>query len=377
MKIEQYTFIQESTLKSLENYTLDADLVLVFGEGEFFRTQQCYDTLRSKYPDANIVGCSTSGNICATHISDNDVVVNAIKFSNTDVVVKNSVLEEGATAYDLGNTLMSSFDRDKLTHVLVLCDGISINGSELAKGINDVSLDNVSITGGLAGDAARFESTAIMVNEAAKSNQVVLVGFYGNAFKAKTGCFAGWDEFGAERFITKSDANVVYEIDGKPALKLYKEYLGENAADLPGSGLRFPISIREHEDDPTIIRTLVGINEEENTLIFAGDVPQGYLCRLMKTNIDALIEHAAEAAKASNTPDFKGEKFAVLVSCVGRRLVLGQLTEEELEAVNEELGEHSYLSGFYSYGELASFKDTFSCSFHNQTMTLVTFYEEE
>jgi hypothetical protein len=213
-----------------------------------------------------------------------------------------------------------------------------------------------------------------MADAPAKSGRIAAVGFYG-AVTVKSGCFAGWKEFGAERIVTKSVANVVFEIDGGPALDLYKKYLAEQAKDLPASGLRYPLSIQANAAEKPLIRTLLAVDEAARSLTFAGDVPQGYLCKLMRTDLDSLIESAGLAAEAAQPADQGMTGLCLVVSCVGRRLVMGQLTEEELDIVREKLGTATAITGFYSYGELAPFSDVLQCQLHNQTMTLTTLYE--
>jgi hypothetical protein len=225
----------------------------------------------------------------------------------------------------------------------------------------------------MAGDGTRFGTTYVVAQGQAETGIVAAIGFYGETLRAQSGCSAGWEEFGAERHITHSEGNILYTIDNKPALELYKSYLGEFAADLPGSGLRFPMSVRKNVTSFPLIRTLLAIDEEAQSLTFAGDIPNGDLCRLMKTNMDSLIEHAGLAAEASKV-DHDEEFLVLLVSCVGRRLVLGQLCEEELEIIREILGEKAILTGFYSYGELSEVGES-RCTLHNQTVTLVSIYE--
>jgi hypothetical protein len=191
----------------------------------------------------------------------------------------------------------------------------------------------------------------------------------------KSGCFAGWEEFGPERIVTKSTGNIVYEIDNQPALSLYKKYLGEQSSELPASGLKFPLSIQANKNELSVIRTLLAVDESKNSLTFAGDVPEGYICKLMRTNLDSLIDHAGMAADAATAMSKDISGLCLVVSCVGRRLVMGQLIEEELEEVQNKLGPNTLLAGFYSYGELAPFKDLLNCQLHNQTMTLTTIYE--
>ncbi len=350
------------------------DLVTVFGETEEFVQGKHYDYLRERYPKAHIVGCSSSGNILGAEISESSMVATAVSFESAKVVLKSIVFEIGDDIKTVSENLASEIEKEGLKHLFLLTDGLNLNGSELAKGFNEVM--DVPKTGGLAGDGARFEQTWVIADGYAQQKMIAALGFYGDSLMIGTGCYGGWSEFGTFKEITKSSANILFELDGRPALDLYKEYLGEYASDLPNSGLRFPLSVRKDENSPEIIRTLLGINEEDKSIIFAGNVPEGYTARLMKPNIDLLIEgagHAAEIAKMQNDKS----AFGLVVSCVGRKLVMSQLVDEELEAVAEELGENVQLSGFYSYGEIAPFCDDLkNCELHNQTMTLTVIYEK-
>lgn len=347
-----------------------ADLVLVFADVDFFKTGECYSQLRAMFPQAHIVGCSSSGSVQGVEISDGDVVATAIKLERSSVRLAVADIAPGQDARELGVKLMSELHASDLQHVFVLSDGLQVNGSDLAVGLNQAG---IPVTGGLAGDGARFAATAVMADAAACSGRIAALGFYG-AVKVKSGCFGGWEEFGAERIVTRSAGNVVYEIDGEPALGLYKKYLGDQANELPASGLRFPLSIQAHKTDKALIRTLLAVDEEANSLTFAGDVPQGYVCKLMRTNLDSLIENAGMAAEQAQSSG-SSTGLCLVVSCVGRRLVMGQMTEDELEIVREKLGDHTTVTGFYSYGELAPFSDVLLCQLHNQTMTLTTLYE--
>ncbi|MDD2267815.1 FIST N-terminal domain-containing protein [Sulfuricurvum sp.] len=349
------------------------NLVLVFFDNAKCLETQWYETLSGMYPNAVIIGASSSGNVSNTTISDHDAVVTAITFERSAVRCVSKKIADCADAETLGATLGQELLGESLRHVMILSDGLLINGSELARGFSQVLHEGIAITGGLAGDGTRFGTTYVMAQAPAQTGIVAAIGLYGETLQAKSGCFAGWEEFGPERVITRSKGNILYTIDDKPALALYKSYLGEFAVDLPGSGLRFPMSVREDRTAIPIIRTLLAVNEEEQSLTFAGDVPEGNLCRLLKTNMDLLIEHAGLAAQASKL-DQDQEFLVIAVSCVGRRLVLGQLCEEEIEIIRETLGEKAVITGFYSYGELSELGAS-RCTLHNQTMTLVSIYE--
>lgn len=345
-----------------------AQLVLMFGETGVLGTPGAVEAVRARYPGAVLLGGSTAGSIAGRQLTDHELVVTAVLLEKGSVRL--AVQPVAADAYELGTALMTQLAAPDLRFVFALSDGLAVNGSALARGLMAAAPAEVVITGGLAGDGARFERTYLVADGAPASHQVAAVGFYGADLRVGTGCFAGWQEFGPERVITRSLDNVVYAIDGQPALELYKRYLGEQADGLPGSGLRFPLSVREASMGTPTIRTLLAVDEAAQSLTFAGDVPEGQYCRLMKTDLDALIEHAGMAARSAR---MEGDRPALglVVSCVGRRLVLEQLVEEELEIVGDTLGPQTVVTGFYSYGELAPTDgDIRDCRLHNQTMTL-------
>ncbi|CAA6822554.1 MAG: Unknown protein [uncultured Sulfurovum sp.] len=373
------TLIYEDKTWHIEENIVDkgsTDVVFIFGDRETIKNKEYLDVLQNNYPNSQIVGCSSSGNILGEEISSAGLVGTAVSLDNGHVKISTKEFSSEDDQQLLTKELVQALPQENLKHIFVLSDGLNMNGSFLAQGINEAVDNQVSSTGGLAGDGTNFEETWVVANNEISQNRVVIVGFYGQSVMVETGCYAGWDEFGIFRNVSKSTNNVVYEIDGEPALDLYKKYLGVYAKDLPGSALNFPVSIKKNNDDDPIIRTILAVDEEEKSLTFAGDVPEGYLARLMKTNIDGLIYGSEMAAKQIKKVNNK-TALGLVVSCVGRRLVLKQLTDEELESIGETLGENVQLVGFYSYGELAAFSSELStCSLHNQTMTLTVIYEE-
>jgi hypothetical protein len=257
----------------------------------------------------------------------------------------------------------------------VISDGKCVNGSELVSGLTEHLPLGVTLTGGLAGDGDRFQETLVIWDGPPEPNKVALVGLYGNRLKVGFGSLGGWDAFGPERLITRSAGNILYELDGQPALELYKKYLGEYAKDLPASGLLFPLSLRTAAGE-SLVRTILGVSETEYSLTFAGDMPQGGRARLMKANFDRLIDGAVGAAQTSYGALGKASpELALLISCVGRKLVLKQRVEEEVEGVRDVLGQETILAGFYSYGEISPFTPSAKCELHNQTMTITTLSE--
>lgn len=376
MKLEQ-THCTDTNLDSKSFSLNNAGLVFVFGSTALFKEPGLKDKIQQKYPSAKIIGCSTAGEICDTAVYDDSVVITAIEFEHTRLELSCIHVHDTAESLSAGEKLAQELPRESLVHVFVLSDGSIVNGSELVKGITRNLPANVTVTGGLAGDGARFKETFVLSDTGAEKNLVTALGFYGEKIKVGYGSLGGWDSFGPERLITRSKGNTLFELDGKSALELYKSYLGEHAVGLPATGLLFPLSLRNDETEVSVVRTILSVNEEDQSMTFAGDVPQGSYVRLMKANFDRLIDGAAGAATTSYqaigsaSPD-----LAILISCVGRKLVLGQRIEEEVESVREVLGEQTTLTGFYSYGEISPFTPNAKCELHNQTMTITTFTEE-
>jgi hypothetical protein len=344
-------------------------LVLAFGARE--KIEHCYEDIAQFYPDSDIIINSTSGEILGSEVLDDSIVVTAIQLEKTDYKIATININECVDSFHAGKQLSEKLNGEKLKHVLVISDGGLVNGSELVKGLNQSLAESVIVTGGLAGDAARFEKTLVGYNANPDIGNLVAIGFYGDDYYIGYGSFGGWDSFGPKRLVTKSDANVLYELDGKSALELYKRYLGDKAKDLPGSALLFPLSIQLEQDAEPIVRTILSIDEATQSMVFAGDVPEGATVRLMKANFDNLIDGAFEAAESGNKI-WKGKhpQLALLISCVGRKLVLDQRIEEEIDSVHEVIGKLIPTVGFYSYGEISPFAGYLNCELHNQTMTM-------
>ncbi len=379
MRTEQVQWSAGAGWELLNGQSLahEAQLVLMFGSTSLLKNKVLTKQAKDKFPTAHFVGCSTSGEIMDTHVNDETISLTAIKFDKTDLIAKNIAIDNAADSYNVGKALIHKFDHKGLKHVFVLSDGLNVNGSQLVKGMRDALPAGVSVTGGLAGDGANFSETLIISDDAyPKSHMLTAIGFYGAGLKVGYGSFGGWDSFGIERLVTKSSNNILYELDGKPALELYKSFLGEQAKFLPSSGLLFPLSMRSELDHLPVVRTILSVNEKDNSLVFAGDIGEGSNVRLMKANIDRLLDGAATAASTSMAPllDASAE-LAILISCVGRKLVLKQMVEEEVEGVRSILGSKTAITGFYSYGEISPFSKDARCELHNQTMTITTFSE--
>lgn len=350
----------------------DAQLVLVFGDRHAFTASSAIPDLHLSYPAAQIVGASTAGEIGHDGVQDGTIVATAIRFDRTRIQVASAEIPRAEASRAAGRAAAEALPQEGLVHVLAFADGTITNGSELVRGIVEGVRFQATITGGLAGDGARFEETSVLVGGKPLPRHVTLVGLYGNDLHVGYGSIGGWDPHGPSRAITRSQGNVVFEIDGRPALDVYKEVLGDKAGGLPATGLLFPLLVRVRHAE--VVRTLLGVNEAERSLTFAGDVPERAVARFMKADFDRLVEGAALAGRDSRRDDVPPD-LALLVSCVGRKLILQDRTLDEVHAVSRALGGPARVAGFYSYGEISPIGGAIDCALHNQTMTVTTLRE--
>lgn len=379
MHAEQLSWSEASGWRAPDGIPTTANLVLYFATRQSLAGGARYRELREMFPRAHILGCSTGGQISNDDVSDDEIAAVALSFAQTQLKL---VCEEASGAPQsraCGEAIGRALAGNDLAGIFILSDGLNVNGSELVAGITSIVGGNVSLTGGLAGDGAEFKETLVSGDCEPRSKAVAAVGFYGKAIRIGHGSAGGWDEFGPRRRITRASGNVLYELDGEPALDLYKRYLGEEANGLPGTALLFPLRIRDpqHPEDE-LVRTVLAVDHEARSMTFAGDMPQGWVAQFMRGNFDRLAAGAADAARqaAEGIAETKNKDgVAILVSCIGRRLLMGQRTMDEVEAAGIELGSRMPRLGFYSYGEISPHSRSGICQLHNQTMTVTAITE--
>ena len=350
MRTQQNVYLDGKWAKPFEDMP-SAELVLLFGNRNYAKDSRIMSEIKAHFPAAQIVGCTTAGEVVGTKVYDDSLCLTAINLEHSTLAVVSSNITNSSTQ-EVAEKLAKQLEHEGLRYAIVLSDGHQINGTELVNGLQEHLPDNVLISGGLAGDGTEFSETIVWHNDNFETGNILVIGFYGEKLSFGHGCIGGWNAFGPDRTITKSQSNILYELDGKPALELYKKYL-------------------------LITRTILNINEADGSMIFAGDVPEGATVQLMRANAGNLIDGAELAAVEAldNLKSTSKAGLALLISCVGRRLVLDKYTEEELEVVRDIIGEDWAYAGFYSYGELSPMVNSNICALHNQTMTITTLCE--
>lgn len=379
MNFKIYTYKEEEWNQPFD-ISLDSEktLVVLFGTAKKEYIKMPLENLQKHFPKSVIVGASSAGEIVQDELYQDSVVVAIMQFKTTKIKVIEKPIGSVKNSYKDGASLATELLNDDLKGIFVLSDGLHINGSRLTQGISSVIPEEIVVTGGLAGDDERFESTWVIADNEVCSGFITAVGFYGDNIHIAHGFEGGWDRLGIERIVTKSEDNVLYEFDSQPALEIYKRYLGDKSQDLPSSGLLFPLGIKATDEcEESTVRTILGIDEEAQSITFAGDIPEGSYVTFMNANYDRIIDGASHAAEKVILDAYHGEPIlSIAISCVGRRLILKQRTEEELEAVLDVLPSQTKQIGFYSYGEISPMASG-KCDLHNQTMTLTVIWESD
>jgi hypothetical protein len=378
MKIVSLLYKNNGFFRERNNENMDfneAQLVIGFGSRELLSQESFFDEIKKKIPNAQIALCSSAGEIFENEVLDDTISLVALQFKSTSLKTAQVSIDDCSSSFEAGKALVQNLSQENLKLIFVLSDGGKVNGSELVRGMESLKNSGVLITGGLAGDGTKFEKTVVGLNQKPESGNIIAIGFYGDKLVLSHGASGGWETFGLERTVTKAKANVLFEIDHKSALDIYKNYLGKYADELPESALHFPLSIRLEEEQEPIARAILSIDNENKAMTFAGDIPEGSKVQFMKANFNRLIDASADAATSCLKMSKETPKLAILISCVGRKTILGNRIDEEVEAVSEIFGNHTTLSGFYAYGEISPLKPFSNCELHNQTMTITCINE--
>lgn len=380
MRAHLLSWKKDSGWTGARDLVTSPQLVFYFGARLALEPAERFAELRAQFPDAFLFGCSTGGQIRDDEVLDDEIAAVALSFDKTRLRLVHEEAENAEHSFACGASIGAKLAGADLAGIFVLSDGLNVNGSGLVEGIASVVGHGVPLTGGLAGDGAAFNATVVGANFPPRAHVVAAIGFYGEAVRIGHGSAGGWDQFGPRRRVTRSEGNVLYELDGEPALDLYERYLGEDAKGLPSTALLFPLRVYEpSRPDHDIVRTILAVDHEARSMTFAGDVPEGWVAQLMRGNFDRLAAGAARAARDAqvqiDTATHGGDELALLVSCIGRRLLMGQNTVDEVEAAGAELGTQVKRIGFYSYGEISPHRVSGISQLHNQTMTITTISE--
>jgi hypothetical protein len=379
MQIEQKKWTPEKTWETLRSDLKESkeyQLVFVFGSRTLLSSIGFYDEIRNCYPKAQIMMNSTSGEIIDTQVNDDTISLTAIRFDNTKLKTISVNISDYSNSESAGQFIAQSLTPSNITNILVFADGQLVDGKKLVLGLENRIKNPVVISCGLANKGNKFQKTLLGLNEQPCTGKIIAVGFYGEHLTVSHGRMDGWEEFGNEIQITKSNKNTIIELNHEPALKIYSQFVNKHMPSSEGQSLLFPVSIKSNDTQPSVYRKIKSINEDEKSITFDGDVPEGSYIKMMRANFDSLINGASAAANKSAKSIPKPD-LAIVISNIGRKIILSKRIEEEVEVIREVLGESTAITGFYSYGDISFSQRDAKSEFNNQSMTITTMLEKK
>lgn len=325
-----------------------------------------------------LVGCTTDGEISSAGLSTESVVILAltsdtVRFHTTAV----PALSQGS--YEAGVKIGQAFAGKNCRYLQIFSDGLTGNAVKIIDGIKSVLGRQILIAGGTAGDGGRFARTFQYYDGEVLTDSITAVAFEGD-YSIGTGIGCGWFPVGTAKQVTKARDNIVYELDGQPALPIYEKFLGRYASQLPAVGVEYPLGLLDNHDDIAgdeyfLCRATMGVDHEQQFIRFAGDIPEGSMVKMTMGNENDLLKAAGKAARDAlidmrHHSEEIQPQAVFLYSCMARRIVLGSRTAEEIDEIRKITGEDVPIIGFYTYGEYGPAGKRKLSRFHNETVTI-------
>ena len=321
----------------------------------------------------NIIGCTTDGEISSDGFRTDSAVLGGIVSDQIDFHLA-SVKDLGQDCERAGITLAAKLP-ENVNYIQLFSDGLTGNGCAILRGLESVLDKTIPVCGGTAGDAGRFRRTWQFAGNRVFSNGAVAIGFSGN-FQVGTGASSGWSPIGLAKKVTRSVDNILYELNGEPALNVYERALGKHASKLPAVGVEYPLGLvtergAEGEKDYLLLRATMSVNRKEGAISLAGEIPEGSTVHICCGDSASLLEAAKKAGRLA-LADLEGRRpvMIFIYSCMARRLILGRQVEEEINCIREAVGPDLPVLGFYTYGEYGRIKKGGPNRLQNETVTV-------
>ena len=356
-----------------------ADLAFVFASVRF-EPEPLLKGVRSVLPEVPLVGCSTAGEILGEGPSRRSVVVMAIR-SDSLRIATGLGLGIRKNPLQAGRDLATRLGKAKLPNphgLLIFPDGLTGNVADLIRGIQDVLGLSFPIVGGSSADDFAFHQTHQFFQGQVATDAVVGVLLSG-PIGLGIGARHGWQPLGKPRRVTKATANVVKEMDGHSAVNLYETYFGRAAASLKTERLAdmsilYPLGMPIPGEEEYLLRNVLRVDPDDS-LVYAGEIPEGSEVRLMMGSKQKALEAArlaAEQAVRSIAP--QPPRFGLVFSSCSRARLFGRQAAQEIHSIRRALGATVPLIGFYDYGEQAPLTATHfrgRSYFHNESVVVV------
>ncbi|MSR87935.1 MAG: hypothetical protein EXS69_02110 [Candidatus Zambryskibacteria bacterium] len=360
-----------------------ADLAIVFASSKYDQ-EKMLAGVRSVSKEAILVGSSTAGEITmdgpAKKPSVAVMLMNApeIKFY---AAVGENIAGGPREAGKRAAAAVKEMAGGTLNAFMMLPDVLAGNGADTVRGVLDALGEHFPVVGGASGDDFQFVKTYQYLNDKVYSGTIVGLGLVGN-FKIGIGVKHGWLPVGMPMKVTKSQGAVLHELDGQPAINIYRDYFGAEEAQklqqetLAKLAITYPLGMTVAGSDEMLIRDPITV-DEKGSITCAAEIPEGSEIRLMVGSREEAVKVAKEAAqKAMEQLEGLPPKAVIIFNCIARSKLFGDRSGEEISAIQEAVGAETPLIGFYTYGEQAPLggevRNIERCNpvFHNETVVI-------
>jgi len=328
--------------------------------------------INEQYPDIELIGCTTAAEISSIGGYTDDSI-NLILFSSDVLDFKAGVADQvsknptGIIKKSLDETQARLNEEAKL--MLMTPSSMTISSDVVIESMKQVMGDSFPIFGGAAADPWTFVGTKQFYQNSVLLDSVPFLLISGPLLYS-FGVESGWKPIGDKATVTKSDHNIVTEINDKPAIEFYRSYLGDG--DLSELG-EYPVAVHSENDDKFYLRACLLADTQSGHMSFAGDLNEGAIIQHTTMTRDRVVS-AAKLSVDNAIKAFPGSKpeAALCFSCAGRREVLGTRTNEEYKLLNDHFPNLPF-AGFYTYGEISPNHYGKPTRIHNETFVTLLF----
>lgn len=360
-----------------------ADLAIVFASSKYDQ-EKMLSGVRSVSKNALLVGSSTAGEITTDGPANKPSV--AVMLMNAPEIkfyaaVGENIAADARAAGKKAAEEVKKLAGAELKAFMMLPDVLVGNGADIVRGVLDSLGEHFPVVGGASGDDFKFVKTYQYLNDKVYSGAVVGLGLVGN-FKIGIGVKHGWLPVGTPMKVTKSQGAVLHELNGAPAINIYRDYFGEEEAKqlqqetLAKLAITYPLGMTVAGSDEMLIRDPITV-DEKGSITCAAEIPEGSEIQLMIGSREEAVKVAKIAAeKAVEQLDGAHPKAVIIFNCIARSKLFGEHSGEEISAIQEAVGRETPLIGFYTYGEQAPLggevRNINKCNpaFHNETVVI-------
>jgi len=350
----------------------------------FLSVKQNREAIVSLLDSMNITifGATTSGEFIDGDIEEGSIVMTLFDINPAHFKLKFLETSEEATletAKKLGSIVKDTFSNPAL---IIATGGVFIDGDKIIEGIIEgfgPADKELTVFGGMAGDDLIGEEPLVFTNKKSKDNALVALIIDENNIDVRGIASCGWEAIGTSKTVTKSEGNIVYTIDDKPALDILMKFLGVELEQDENKKIvtflnswYYPLQL-ERENGDIVIRATRFANREDRSLICTGTVPQGSKIKFsLPPEFDSIETVVTECASIKDDAEQKADAL-IMFSCVSRHLSFGGLIKEEIKQVQEVW--NAPMAGFFTYGEYGKSKIG-NNEFHNNACCVVALKEK-